>query len=95
MITRIVRLHFNAEAAGLFLELFSKHKTAMTSVKGCQGLSLFQDADEGTSFATISQWQNAECLEAYRQSALFLTIWKKITPHFAKKAEAFTLNAIS
>ncbi len=95
MVTRIVRMHFTNEGIKLFNELFKKHKIAMESVNGCQSLELFSDLDNQNSVATISKWQSTEHLEAYRNSELFTTIWKKIKPHFTEKAEAFTLAELN
>ncbi len=94
MITRIVRMHFTEQGVELFQELFKKHKEAMLSVDGCLRLELFNDADQPQRFATISQWKSDQHLEAYRNSTLFKTIWKKIKPYFSTKAEAFSLMAI-
>jgi hypothetical protein len=88
-------MHFTEEGVQLFHELFKKHKIAMASVSGCQSLELFNDLDKQNSVATISKWQSVEHLEAYRNSELFTTIWKKIKPHFAEKAEAFSLAELN
>ena len=95
MITRVVQMHFAAEGVKLFSELFKKHRVAMASVEGCLSLEVFSVADKPFSYATISKWQSPEHLENYRQSELFNTIWKKIKPYFASKAEAFTLIEIT
>jgi hypothetical protein len=84
-------MHFTDEGSELFLELFKKHRVAMASVEGCHSLEMFSVADKPFSYATISKWESATHLENYRQSELFNTIWKKIKPTFASKAEAFTL----
>jgi len=94
MITRIVRMHFTNEGVQLFNELFKKHRVAMSSVEGCLSLELFRDPEKPTSFVTISKWENEHYLEAYRNSALFLTIWKKIKPYFSERADAFSLTEV-
>lgn len=91
MVTRIVRMHFAEKGVKVFKELFKKHRVAMASVDGCVSLELYSEANQPTSFATISKWKSEEHLEAYRKSALFSAIWTKIKPHFSEKAEAFSL----
>ena len=91
MITRIVRMHFTKQGLPIFEDLFKKHRMAMASVDGCVSLELYSEANQPTSFATISKWKSEEHLEAYRKSALFCAIWTKIKPHFSEKAEAYSL----
>jgi quinol monooxygenase YgiN len=87
-------MHFTSEGAQLFQELFTKHQKSMASVDGCLSLELFSDVEKATSFATVSRWKTEQHLETYRNSELFLSIWKKIKPYFSEKAEAFSLISL-
>lgn len=88
-------MYFKPESASAFVTIFEKHRDAIRKSPGCTHLELLQDADNPLCYATWSHWENAEALEAYRQSPLFKDVWTTVKPLFGGKPEAFTLRSNS
>lgn len=92
MIIRLVKLTFRTEQVDAFRELFGTHKGQIRGAAGCSHLALWQDDTVPGLFFTLSHWNEASDLEAYRESALFRGIWRMVKPWFAAPAEAWTLS---
>lgn len=90
MITRIVKLHFQKGQRDLFLKIFHETKMKVATFEGCRGMRLLNDLKNPDVFFTYSRWDNESCLENYRKSALFKTIWSSIKPSFEEAAEAWS-----
>lgn len=56
---------------------------------GCKRLELLHDIGEPGIFFTHSEWETAEDLEAYRNSAVFADVWPVVKALFAARAEAW------
>ncbi|GIV32902.1 MAG: antibiotic biosynthesis monooxygenase [Chitinophagales bacterium] len=95
MIIRIVKLTFHPESIRSFLEIFNAEQKRIASFAGCRKLLLLKDQQNPNVFFTYSEWDHAEALENYRQSALFKSIWANARKHFADRPEAWTLQTIS
>jgi quinol monooxygenase YgiN len=93
MITRIVKLHFEADKVQEFLSFFDGIKEKVNNYPGCKGMKLLQDIENPCIIMTYSHWEGAQDLENYRTSETFGTIWPKIKPWFAQKPEAWSVNA--
>ena len=91
MIVRVVKMQFNINFIEEFKSTFNTVKPLIASFDGCSEVKLLQHETEPTIFFTISKWQNAEALENYRKSDLFIETWAKVKPNFASKAEAWSL----
>jgi heme-degrading monooxygenase HmoA len=94
MVTRIVRMHFRAEAVESFLKTFNENKDAIRSFPGCSHMELLKDIRALNTFVTISYWDRPEDLENYRKSMLFESIWARTKPLFSAKAEAFSAERV-
>ena len=92
MFVRIVKMSFHEEKIPDFLENFESVKNKIREANGNRFLELYQDKNNKCIFFTYSYWETEEDLENYRQSELFASIWPKIKPWFAQKAEAWSLN---
>jgi quinol monooxygenase YgiN len=92
MIIRIVRMHFRDDTAEKFLEIFQTHRFAIRNVEGCIRLELLKDINHPFVFTTLSHWENAAYLEAYRNSDLFKAVWGQVKPLFSMQAQAFSLE---
>lgn len=92
MIKRIVRLHFRPGTEDQFRQVFASSNSRIRAFAGCQGLSLYTDDTEPNVFYTVSLWDSAADLEAYRQSELFQSTWAQTKPLFAEKAQAWSLR---
>lgn len=90
MITRIVKLHFQKGQRDFFLSIFNETKMKVATFEGCRGMRLLNDLKNPDVFFTYSRWDNESCLENYRKSALFKTIWSSIKPSFEEAAEAWS-----
>jgi heme oxygenase (mycobilin-producing) len=90
MINRIVRLSFMPDKVEEFLRIFEQSKSLIASFKGCEGLTLLQDAAQLNVFYTYSLWQSGSHLEDYRHSELFKTTWKATRALFNDKPMAFS-----
>jgi quinol monooxygenase YgiN len=93
-ITRIVRLSFAEENTKVFEAIFEATKNSIRTFEGCQHLELHRDVNHPNVYYTLSWWQSAESLEAYRQSDLFQTTWAKTKALFNAKAMAYSLSNI-
>lgn len=91
MIVRVVRMHFREEEVESFLAIFNANKEAIRNFPGCTYMELMRDLNAPQTLATISHWNSVDDLEAYRQSPLFRSVWSRVRPLFARKAEAFSL----
>ena len=91
MITRIVRMHFTEAGVEEFLEIFNANKNAIRSFPGCTRLQLLKDVDDPFVYTTVSEWKDAESLEAYRKSDLFGSVWGRVKTLFSERTQAFSL----
>jgi len=94
MITRVVKLTFREEEVMAFLDIFEESKKSIASFPGQKDLRLLRDRMHHQIFFTISIWENAEALEAYRKSELFASVWSRTKALFAEKAEAWSLDEL-
>lgn len=94
MITRIVKMTFAEDHISTFLQNFHLNKDLIRNFDGCHHLELWQDIRESNVFWTYSIWESENHLNAYRESDLFKDVWSKTKILFAKKPEAWSLNAV-
>jgi quinol monooxygenase YgiN len=94
MISRIVRMQFQAGERESFLEIFKASKHLIRNFGGCQHLGLYNEAGHPEVFFTYSVWTSAAHLDAYRNSELFRTTWAKTKALFAAKAEAWSVEEV-
>ncbi len=95
MIKRIVKMTFRPETVEQFRrEVFEPTKAAIRAFPGCRHMELGQNAALPTMLFTLSIWDDAAALEAYRQSDLFKNTWAKTKALFAEKAEAWSLDIL-
>ena len=94
MITRIVKMTFLPEQVPAFLAVFEKTKKLIRASEGCTHLELLNDIAQPNIFFTYSKWQDETYLEKYRNSELFITVWKQTKILFAEKAQAWTVNSL-
>lgn len=92
MITRIVKLHLQAEAIAEFYSIFNDTKSKIEKTQGCHKLNAYQEINQPHLIFTISIWEDERSLETYRNSELFHSVWKKVKPLFKEKAEAWSLS---
>lgn len=92
MIIRIVRMHFTEAGVAEFLEIFSKHKTAIRNFPGCTHLELLRDQEDPTCFTTLSYWDDLTNLNSYRKSPLFEEVWGQVKSLFSERSQAFSLE---
>ena len=93
MITRIVKLEFQADKTQHFLDFFDTIKHVVNEFPGCYGMKLYQDIDQPHIIMTYSHWDHLDSLNAYRDSEQFGQIWPRIKPWFSAKPEAWSVNA--
>jgi quinol monooxygenase YgiN len=91
---RIVKMTFQEERLGEFLEMFDGIKNAIAGFEGCQSLTLLQNIESRNVIFTYSRWNDAESLERYRQSELFAKTWKQTKMWFAKPADAWSVEEL-
>lgn len=92
MIIRVVRMHFRPEEATTFLSIFDANKDRIRHFPGCTHLELLKDVHSPSVFSTLSYWNKAEDLEAYRKSVLFREVWAGVKPLFSARPEAFSFT---
>jgi len=94
MITRIVRLSFEAQHIDTFLQVFEETKEDIRSFDGCQYLELMQDHDHLNVYYTHSKWTSDEALQRYRKSDLFQNTWLRTKVLFNAKPLAYSLKSV-
>ena len=92
MLIRVVKMKFEQERLSDFLEHFESIKWQVAQFPGCSGMQLLQDLNDHCLLFTYSIWHSEQDLANYRASELFSSIWPKIKPWFAQRAEAWSLN---
>ncbi len=95
MIYRIVKLHFQTNKIGSFLELFNEVVTKVNKQPGCIEMFMTQDIHNPAVFITHSKWETENDLNNYRNSELFKAIWPTIKPWFELKAEAWSMQLVT
>jgi len=88
-------MKFQPEGVDSFTTLFDGVKSQIRNFPGCTYLKLMRDHNDPNIFVTYSKWESQQDLDAYRQSELFGTTWKKTKALFADKPVAFSLEEFS
>ena len=83
MLLRTVRMTFHPARVADFLALFEATRDRIASAPGCRSLDLWRDARFPNVLTTVSLWDDARALDAYRRSDLFRETWARTTPLFA------------
>jgi quinol monooxygenase YgiN len=93
MIKRIVKMTFRPDATEQFVaEVFGPSKASIRAFEGCRHMALWRHTDAPHVLFTLSEWESAAALEAYRQSDLFRATWAKTKALFAQPAEAWSVE---
>lgn len=87
-LVRFVTMRFRPEAVDTFLEVFHEVQPKIAACPGCHGVAVARNPLEPDSWYTISEWDDANALDAYRYSELFATTWKRTKPLFRAPASA-------
>jgi quinol monooxygenase YgiN len=95
MLIRIVKLTFKPENVDAFVNTFDEKKHFIASFNGCIGVELLRDINNPNIFFTYSKWNNAESLERYRISELFVSTWDTVKKLFGDKPEAWSVEVYS
>ena len=90
MLVRIVRMTFREDALPDFHAIFDRSKAHIRAFPGNQHLELLRDPDNPAVRMTYSLWNDADALEAYRQSDLFRQTWAVTKVLFAERPVAFS-----
>lgn len=85
-------MHFTEAGVDEFLQIFKENQQAIRNFPGCTHLELLKDADDSTSYITLSYWDNPDSLEAYRKSELFGKVWGQVKTLFSQRSIAFSLE---
>lgn len=84
-------MHFTEAGVQEFLEIFNANRNAIGTFDGCTHLELMRDLDDERVYTTLSHWKDAESLERYRKSELFVSVWGRVKPLFAERTQAFSM----
>jgi heme oxygenase (mycobilin-producing) len=85
-------MHFTDAGVEEFLQIFRENQDAIRNFPGCTHLALLKDADDATSYTTLSYWDQPASLEAYRKSELFNKVWGQVKTLFSQRSIAFSLE---
>lgn len=94
MLIRFVRMTFQEERLPAFLSIFDSSKAKIRAFPGCRHLELLRDLDQPNVRLTLSHWESADALAAYRQSDLFRTTWAATKVLFADKPVAYSTETV-
>ena len=92
MITRIVRMEFQADRLAEFHRIFDKTKHKIRLFPGCRHLELHGDPGNPNVRYTFSIWNSEKELNDYRESELFLKVWPRTKALFGGKPLAYSLK---
>ena len=87
-------MHFRPEEREAFLDIFNASKHLIRQFDGCQHMSLYNEAGLPDVFFTLSVWDSAAHLDAYRNSELFRKTWTKTKALFADKPQAWSVEQL-
>ncbi len=90
MITRIVKMTFLPETAAEFEALYYDVEPQIEAMEGCRGVRLMRDTGNPALYFTLSTWDTADHLNAYRTSPLFISTWAKTKTLFGGRPEAWS-----
>ena len=85
-------MHFTEAGVAEFLEIFRDNMQAIRDFDGCSHLELLTDADHPLTYTTLSYWKDSECLDNYRKSELFGSVWGSVKTLFSERSQAFSLE---
>ena len=94
MLIRLVRMTFRDECLPDFHRIFDISKAQIRAFPGCRHLELLRDLDQPAVRLTLSHWESADALDAYRRSGLFRTTWAATKVLFADRPVAFSMETI-
>lgn len=94
MITRVVKLSFDAEYIEPFKKIFAETKDGIRAFNGCIEVFAYQQSNNPAVFFTISKWNSEADLDNYRNSEFFTKLWTMTKQGFNAKPEAWTLKNI-
>lgn len=94
MIVRLVSLRVDPERAAEFKKYFERLYDHIRAHAGCLFLQLVEDIQGQGDFFTISEWENAEVLEAYRTGSFFRSTWPVVKSFLREKAWAQTFHIV-
>lgn len=93
MLIRIVKLTIHPDKIDEFKSIYEANMAFIKDRKGCDKLELLQEKGRYSNVVmTYSYWNSEEDLNAYRDSDLFLKIWKTVKPLFCAKPEAWSME---
>lgn len=93
--TRLVKLEIVEGYEEYFVEVYMNVFSEILKSPGCNTVKLVRDIHSKHIFFTVSEWDTEEDLNNYRASSLFREIWAKLKPHFANKAEVWSVEELS
>ena len=91
-VLRIVRMEFHPESCGRFDRLFESVQARILASPGCISVIAVRPLDEPHVRVTMSRWNSASALEAYRNSALFGEVWPETKSMFSAKPVAWSME---
>ena len=91
---RIVKMTFDPTKVDEFLSNFEQIKAQIRAFEGVEHLELLNDRTHSNIYFTYSIWKGEECLEKYRCSVLFKSVWAVTKPLFIEKAEAWSVDSL-
>ncbi len=93
MLIRIVKLTIHPDKIDEFKSIYEAHMQRIKNFEGCEKLELLQEKGRYSNVVmTYSFWETEDHLAAYRDSDLFLTVWKTVKPLFCGKPQAWSME---
>ncbi|MGB1040866.1 MAG: putative quinol monooxygenase [Flavobacteriales bacterium] len=93
MLIRIVKLTIHPDKIEEFKSIYESHMKLIRNQNGCSKLELLQEKGRYSNVVmTYSYWNSENDLQNYRDSELFLKVWKTVKPLFCAKPEAWSVE---
>lgn len=90
MLLRIVKMSYADEHCQEFEELFSEINGLIAAQPGCHSVKLLKAYDNPGVYFTISEWDDEDSLNAYRNTELFGAVWPKVKKWMKDKPVAYS-----
>lgn len=94
MITRVVKLTLKEGLKQEFLDIYRARNPKKNNMEGCISVRMFEPTIDSHEVFTISEWENEDYLNLYRETDYFKESWSMLKPLFTERAEAWSLQEI-
>lgn len=94
MIVRLVALKIQLDKVEEFKQFFGTIYDGIRAAQGCLSLRVVADLEGLGEFFTVSEWESAAALEAYKNTAFFRETWPRVKTFLRDKPWAQSFQVL-